>query len=1040
MHVQRCLLAAAGALLVAGARWCRAETHAALGSRIELSVPLNPRYAGSGGIATLLDGVTGSVNYGQECLGFEGPDVEITVYLPVATQVRVLAADFLQATAPAIFLPVSVDFAVSVNGANFRTVATVRPQADEKNEGPLLERFQADGLDLTVTAVRVRATNGGNVPPWHRAPQALRWTFVSEVLVNPGAAPVSAADLLKAYRVGASRWPLTRLEAQLRQSAGEERRKLCTELAALLAAEDVTADAKAFCLEQLARCGAAEDVEAVARLLAIPDLAPAAARALAQLGGPAAEAALLAAAGQGPAATRGAALSALAAMHSPRAVEVASLLGDETLQAVTASALAAAGSPAAAQALAAALAGAPAGQRLVLAEALLACAGTLLGKDERAAADAAFAVAESAGATPLQRLAALAGRVRAGQADRLAEVFAVATSADPALTRSALSLGADLVVELGPTPLATRFESLTPAAQAAVVQAVGRRAQPEDAAWLLERLAASTVEVRTAAAGALPATASAAAVAPLAGLLSAADNGEALAAVEALARLEEGRCGEAILQAAQAATGVARARFCHVLERRRNRTAVGLLLQWGQSDDDELRHAAWKALAALLGEASLPLAIDVFRILPAPASADAAKALLAAARSAPVSETAASYLAKEALAVAPTDAHRIVLLGVLGSLGGPAAGQALTQHLTHASPDVRAAAARALADWGDPAPCAALLTAAAAEKDERLAVLCLRSALALLQRHGATLSTAVAEPLCLQAGALSRRDEERQLLLEAVAACPCPAGLDIVVKALATPALAPAAEAALLKLAPALWPDAPLAVHAALQQVAGAAQNDETRKQAAARLAQMPAAAELQRLATAVWVPLFDGQSLDGWRIVGGKPDAWVARDGLLVAQAGGGGWLATAKEYADYLVEFEFRLPPDGNSGLFLRPPLEGNPAWEGIEVQLLDDAAAQYATLRPDQYCASIYGIAAASPRVSRLAGEWQRLRVLCQGRRVSVWLNRVNVANADLDQHLAQADTIHGLKRAAGFPGLQNEHGPIEFRALRLKNLTP
>jgi hypothetical protein len=381
-----------------------------------------------------------------------------------------------------------------------------------------------------------------------------------------------------------------------------------------------------------------------------------------------------------------------------------------------------------------------------------------------------------------------------------------------------------------------------------------------------------------------------------------------------------------------------------------------------------------------------------------------------------------------------------VLLGVLGALGGPAAGQLLTDHLQHASPDVRAAAARALADWGDASPCAALLTACALEKDERLAVLCLRSALTLLQRHGATLSAADAEPLCVQAAALPRRDEERQLLLEAVAASPCPAALDIVVKALATAALAPTAEAALLTLAPALWPEAPLAVQAALQQVAGAAQNEELRKQATARLSQMPAGAELQRLAAAVWEPLFDGKSLAGWRIVAGKPDAWVARDGLLVAQAGGGGWLATTKEYADYLIEFEFRLPPDGNSGLFLRPPLEGNPAWEGIEVQLLDDAAAQYANLRPDQYCASIYGIAAATPRVSRPAGAWQRLRVLCQGRRVSVWLNGLNVANADLDQHLAQVDTIHGLKRTAGFPGLQNEHGPIEFRSLRLKNLAP
>jgi len=1039
-HVQQRLLAVVGLVLWSGAVPCRAETHAAVGSRVELNEPINARYPGSNGAATLADGVTGTLNYGKEYLGFEGPDIEITVVLPVATAVHVLAADFLQVTAPAIFLPLSVDFAVSENGRNFRTVATVRPKADEKAEGPLVERLQVDGLDLTVAAVRVRATNGGKVPSWHRSPQAERWTFVSEVLVNPGQAPVSAADLLKTYTVGANRWPLTRLEDLLRQGNAEQRRRVCRDLAALVGAAEVTVDAQRFCLEQLARFGEAGDVPAVVKALTVPELQPTACRALAHLGGPDAESALVTAASQGAAPARGAALAALAAMRSPRVVELASALGDEALGQVAAGALAAAATPAALQALTAALPKASEGARPALVEALLAGAGEALSKGLREPALAAYATVEqTAAATPAQRLAAVAGQVRAGRTERLAEVFEAAVGPDAAVVRSALSLGADLVAEQGPAALQAAFAELPANARAAAVQAVGRRAKPADVPWLLGQLAATDADVRLAAAGALSSAGGVTAVAPLIRVLESTSAPERTAAVEALSCLAGDGVDRAVLQGAASATGEARKALCAVLESRRPKGAAEVLLAWTADANAEIRRSAWKALPSLVDQPPLAALLTAFAALPADAAGEAEKALLAGARAPAATEGAAAALG-HALDGAPSVAHRVVLEGVLGEVGGPEAERLLVAGLRHDAAEVRAAAIRALAGWGNAAPCAALLTACAGEKDERLATLGLRSALELLRRGGAALPGEAASALLTQAAALPRRDEERALLLETASVVPCAAALDIVAAATATPALRPGAEAALLKLAPALWPEAPLAVQAALTQTAEKSPTPATRTLAAELLARLPPAAALKRLEATPWTPWFDGKTLNGWRIVNGKADAWVVRDGLLVAQAGGGGWLAAATEYADYLAELEFRLPPDGNSGFFLRPPLEGNPAWEGIEVQILDDAAPQYANLRPDQYCASIYGMAAANPRVSRPAGEWQRLCVLCLGRRVAVWLNGVAVAEADLDQHLAQADKIRGLKRTAGFPGLQNEHGPIEFRNLRLKNLAP
>lgn len=1038
--MQRRVLALVGLALWSGAALSRGETHAAVGSRVELSQPINPRYPGSAGAATLVDGVTGTPNYGKEYLGFEGPDVEITVVLPVATAVHALAADFLQVTAPAIFLPVSVDFAVSENGRNFRTVATLRPKADEKAEGPLVERVQVEGLELTVAAVRVRASNGGKVPPWHRSPQAERWTFVSEVLVNPGQEPVSAADLLKAYTAGASRWPLTRLEELLRQSRGDERRRLCRDLAALLTATDATVDARRFCLEQLARFGTAEDVPAVVQALTEPALLPSACRALAHLGGPAAETALVTVAAQGAAADRGAGLAALAALHSHRAVELAPALRDEALCAAAAGALAAAATPAALQALATALPDVPETARPLLIEALLDGAGQALTKGLREPALAAYGTVEKAGAaTATQRLAAVAGQVRAGRAERLAEVLGAASGADGVLVRSALSVGAELVGTLGPTALGDSFPALPTNAQVAAVLAVGRRGKPDDVPWLLQQLSSAKADLRSAAATALASAGGQAAVAPLARLLGSDAAAERGAAVQTLSCLAGEGVDAAVLAEARVATAAARTAFCTVLESRRSSGGAEILLTWATDGGAELRRVAWKALPSLLGKGDLTALLTAFTALPADAAGEAEKALLSGARTAATADEAATALS-EAADGAASATHRAVVASVLGGLGGPVAERWLTSGLGHAAADVRAAAIRSLAQWADTSPCAALLTASAAEKDERLAALALRSALELLRRGGAALPTPTADALLRQAAPLPRRDEEHVLLVETAGAVPCSAALEIVTRALETPALCPGAEAALLRLAPALWPEAPVAVQAALQKCAATAATEATRTQAAGLLGRLPATDALQRLERVAWTAWFDGKSLAGWRIVNGKPDAWVARDGLLVAQAGGGGWLASVTEYTDYLAEFEFRLPPGGNSGFFLRPPLAGNPAWEGIEVQLLDDVASQYAALRPDQYCASIYGVAAASPRVSRPAGQWQRLRVLCLGRRVAVWLNGVAVADADLDQHLAQADRIPGLKRTGGFPGLQNEHGPIEFRALRLKNLAP
>lgn len=183
---------------------------------------------------------------------------------------------------------------------------------------------------------------------------------------------------------------------------------------------------------------------------------------------------------------------------------------------------------------------------------------------------------------------------------------------------------------------------------------------------------------------------------------------------------------------------------------------------------------------------------------------------------------------------------------------------------------------------------------------------------------------------------------------------------------------------------------------------------------------------------------LFNGKDLTGWEQVGDDSGSWVVEKGILRVSKGGGGWLSTTEQYDDFKLSLEFRVPPGGNSGVFLRAPREGNPAYAGMEVQVLDDRAEQYATLKPWQYTGSIYGVQAPSKRVSREAAIWQQMEIVCDGSRIKVRLNGDLIIDTDLAKHDDKYESHAGLQRHRGYIGLQN-HGPgVEFRNISLLEL--
>jgi hypothetical protein len=189
------------------------------------------------------------------------------------------------------------------------------------------------------------------------------------------------------------------------------------------------------------------------------------------------------------------------------------------------------------------------------------------------------------------------------------------------------------------------------------------------------------------------------------------------------------------------------------------------------------------------------------------------------------------------------------------------------------------------------------------------------------------------------------------------------------------------------------------------------------------------------------FVPLFNGKDLTGWKAYGGKADNWAAEDGLLVCHGKGGGWLGTERQYADFEVRLEYRLRPGGNSGVYVRAPERGHISRVGMEIQILDDNDPRYAHIDFYQYTGSLYHVVAPTRRTTRPAGQWNRMAVRAEGRRLRVWVNGVQVVDADLDrcrQDPAVAREHPGLARSTGRIGLQSHSDRVEFRNLRVKEL--
>ena len=186
---------------------------------------------------------------------------------------------------------------------------------------------------------------------------------------------------------------------------------------------------------------------------------------------------------------------------------------------------------------------------------------------------------------------------------------------------------------------------------------------------------------------------------------------------------------------------------------------------------------------------------------------------------------------------------------------------------------------------------------------------------------------------------------------------------------------------------------------------------------------------------------LFNGKDLTGWKSTG-KMDQWTAEPGLIVCKGGGGGWLLTEKEFGDFEIRCEYRWEKvGGNSGVALRTPMKGDPAYVGMEIQLIDDenwAKIHGGKLADWQNTGAIYNVQPPKLQANKPVGEWNSIRIVASGRKVTVVLNDKDLVNANLDDYKDKYEKHPGLTREKGHTGFQSHDGRVEFRNIYIKEL--
>lgn len=171
----------------------------------------------------------------------------------------------------------------------------------------------------------------------------------------------------------------------------------------------------------------------------------------------------------------------------------------------------------------------------------------------------------------------------------------------------------------------------------------------------------------------------------------------------------------------------------------------------------------------------------------------------------------------------------------------------------------------------------------------------------------------------------------------------------------------------------------------------------------------------------------------------------WKVEKGVLRGGLPRGNWLMSEKEYGDFILEYEFKLGELGNSGCALRAPMAGDPAFDGMELQMAD---YRYNTnAKPSELTGGLYRAVAPKKQVYKPT-QWNKYRIMLKGSKVEVELNGEKILNVNLNEETQTVKRHNGTdapplkdrprKGHIGFQNLSRGEAHVEIRNARIQIL--
>lgn len=478
-----------------------------------------------------------------------------------------------------------------------------------------------------------------------------------------------------------------------------------------------------------------------------------------------------------------------------------------------------------------------------------------------------------------------------------------------------------------------------------------------------------------------------------------------------------------------------------VIAARRDAGSAAAVFTQAAASDATVRKAAFAALPSVVKEADLP---QLFTLLDAAEDKESTRSLQDALVAAGTSSQQAILTHMRTLPAERQSRY----LAVLAGIGDDASLQETVRAFDNGNAATKSAAIEALTGWKTAAAAPALLKIArdGAQADYR------NAALKGYVKHVARSGFGPAERLQMlkDAMALSPEVEIKQQILKQTERCKILPALLFAGQYLDDPKLQQDAALAVMSIARTDKSFIGSTVRQLLEKsmtILSGPDSEYMRQSIRKYLSEMPADVVSQPFKLSReeeksgYKVLFDGNQLDEW--TGNKTD-YVVEDGNIVIypQRGGHGNLYTKNEYKDFSFRFEFMLTPGANNGLGVRAPLDGDAAYEGMELQILDNEAEIYKNLQPYQYHGSVYGVIPSKRGFLKPVGEWNYEEAIVKGSHVTVILNGTVIVDGDFaaarDKGTADHKEHPGLKRDKGHIGFLGHGSIVRFRNIRVKAL--